>query len=539
MIDEPGSIGLEPFRRHEWTAAYEALRRADATADLAAADLERYAFAAQFIGRDDQMGRIAPRAHQAYLADGDPASAARCAFWLALSLMQRGEFAQGGGWLARANRLLEERDIDCPARGYLRLPEGLQSLEREPAAALEVFEAVVECGRHFADDDLVALGRTGVGQALVLMGRTRQGATQLDEVMVSVLAGELSAVVAGIVYCSVIESCYEMFDLRRAQEWTAALSEWCEAQPDMVPFRGRCMVYRAQVMQLRGDWTEAIEEAREAGERLAEPATQSDAGAAYYCQGELLRLRGSFSEAEAAFRRAAERGRTTQPGLALLRLAQGRTEAAATAIRHALDETEVAGARTNLLSAAVEILVAAGETDSAAKAANELWAHASQFDAPFLLAGARHALGLVALAGGNMREAAQHLRAALDLGQSLDLPYLAARTRELLADAAHAAGDDETARIHLDAARSTYERLGAGPDLARLGESRVDGSSELTPRELEVLRLVATGMTNRAIASQLVLSEKTVANHVSSILSKLNISSRAAATAYAYERGLV
>ena len=138
-----------------------------------------------------------------------------------------------------------------------------------------------------------------------------------------------------------------------------------------------------------------------------------------------------------------------------------------------------------------------------------------------------------------MREAAQHLRAALDLGQSLDLPYLAARTRELLADAAHAAGDDETARIHLDAARSTYERLGAGPDLARLGESRVDGSSELTPRELEVLRLVATGMTNRAIASQLVLSEKTVANHVSSILSKLSISSRAAATAYAYERGLV
>lgn len=498
---------------------------------------------AQLVGRDDESARLWERVHQERLRIGDSAPAARSAFWLALGFMERGEMARAGGWLARARRILDDADLDCAEQGYVRIPAGLRHLEGgDSKLALDVFGEVVSIGERFGDADLIALGRLGRGQGLIRLGDTAEGATQLDEVMVGVTAGEVSPVVAGIVYCAVIEACQEMFDLRRAQEWTSALSDWCEAQPDLVPFRGRCLVYRAEIMQLRGAWREAIDEAQRAYERLSDPPGQPAVGAAYYRQGELHRLRGAVSDAEEAFRRAGETGRRPEPGLALLRLAQGRVDAAATAIRHALNEARDTAARALLLSAAVEIFLAANDRPGARGAADELDDISAQFGAPLLRAAAAQANGAVMLAEGVAQDASGLLREALAAWRALDAPYEVARVRVLLAGAARALGDPETASSQMETARQAFERLGATPDLARLGgdaRGGVEAPGGLTPRELQVLSLVATGMTNRAIAANLTISEKTVARHVSNIFGKLGISSRAAATAYAYEHDLV
>jgi DNA-binding CsgD family transcriptional regulator len=540
--ESAGNRGLEAFERRAWAQAFAAFREDDAGGRLTAEELERFAIVAQLVGEDEESPRLWERAHQAWLQCADPAGSARCAFWLGLALMERGELSRAGGWLARAQRVLEQSDVDCPERAYLRIPEGLQQLESgDAAAARELFEEIASEGQRFAEADLAALGRLGRGQALVRLGDTAEGATQLDEVMVAVTTGELSPLVAGIVYCAVIEACQEMFDLRRAQEWTAALSDWCDSQPDLVPFRGRCLVYRAEILQLRGAWPEAAIEAQKAFEQLSTPRAQPAVGAAYYCQGELHRLRGALSDADEAFRRAGEWGRRPEPGLALLRLAQGRPDAAATAIRHALDETDEPTLRAPLLAAAVEILLATGDAAGPEKASLELQAIADQIGAPLLSATAARAMGAVAFASGDARSAATELGEALANWLVIDAPYEAARTRVLLADALRALGDEEAAASELEAAHQVFEHLGAGIELRLLGaDAQGDAAAHgLTPREAEVLSLVATGMTNRAIAANLTISEKTVARHLSNIFGKLGVGSRSAATAYAYEHDLV
>ncbi|MCH9040182.1 MAG: DNA-binding response regulator [Chloroflexi bacterium] len=536
--------GRESFHRKVWGDAHSLLSTADSQSPLGPEDLNLLAVASFLISRNDDSADMWARAHQEYIRLGNPTRAARCAFWLGLSLLIRGEFAQGGGWIARAHRILDEGQHDCVERGYLLVPDALQILSGGDAdAAHDTFLRAGEIGVRFGDPDLVVLSRLGRGQALIRLGKAAEGVTLLDEAMVAVTAGEVSPIPSGIVYCAVILACQEIFDLRRAREWTDALSRWCETQPDLVPFRGQCLVHRSEIIQMRGEWDHALEEVQLACERLSQPQGQAALGMAFYQKGELHRLRGDFPEAEESYRQASEYGHTPQPGMALLRLAQGQAEAAAVSISLALDETQDRITRSKLLTANVEIAISTGDVQAARTTADELSGIAAEVDAPLLYAISGFALGSVLLAEGEARAALTALRRAWTICQELVTPYEAARVRVLMALACRELGDQDTAEIETAAACRVFRDLGATPDLARVealsNTSKSQPSGGLTPREIQVIRLLAQGRTNRAIAGELVISEKTVARHVNNIYTKLSLSSRSAATAYAYQNDLL
>jgi ATP/maltotriose-dependent transcriptional regulator MalT len=536
--------GRECYACRRWQEAYQAFLDVDETSPLDAEDLERLATSAYLLGRDLEFQRLLERLHRTYLESNELERAARCTFWLALGLQLRGDIGQASAWVARGHRLVEDRD--CVERGYLMLSLAeLKLRDGMTEAVLAAATTAIAIADGFKDADLGAVARHVHGRLLLMQGQIPAGLRRLDETMLAVVAGELSPIVTGLMYCSVIEACREVYAVGRAREWTLAFSRVCEEQPEMVAFTGTCLVHRAEILQFHGEWPEAMTDACRACER-AKRAGRKPPAAARYQQAEIHRLRGEFAEAEEAYRAASDLGREPQPGLALLRMAQGRIDAACAAMQRVVTATSDRLRRANLLPTHLDIMLALGRIEDARGACAELRTLADMHDTDLLRALAAQAQGAIALAEGDAMAAAAPLRAAFEVWERLEAPYEAARVRVLIGLACRALGDEDASWLEFSAARCAFERLGARPDLTRLASLAAPAVPEapceehpLTARERDVLRLIALGRTNKAIAATLGLSERTIDRHVSNILGKLDVPSRTAATARAYDRKLL
>ncbi|HEY7268706.1 MAG TPA: LuxR C-terminal-related transcriptional regulator [Dehalococcoidia bacterium] len=535
----------EAFAKSAWREAWSAYAAALDAADVTLDDIEQAAAATHLMGDEAESRNLLARGYRAAHECGDTRRAARFAFWLGHSTSFTGETAQSNGWFARAREQLEHYGSDCVEQGYLALqPLGIgQLISGELEAAGETSLVALNAGRRYSDATLMAGARHLRGRALVRLGRIEEGMAVLDEIMVSLDAGEVSPLMAGQTYCGVLEACQEAFDIRRAREWTALLSRWCESQPDLVPYRGPCLVHRVEVMRFHGDWEDAIAEARRACDWLSLPTSTDGPGDAFYQLGELNRLRGDLESADEAYRQASRLGRSPQPGLAQLWLLRGQLREADAAIERALEEVAVdeRGRQAELLAVSVEIKLGRGDTAAARVAVDHLTEIAAKMDVAPVRAIADQALGSVLISEGHGDTAVAPLRRSWALWQELSAPYEGARVRELIAAAYRSLGDEQSAAMEADAARWVFEKLGAACDLERLssGPPPVPGQTgRLTQRESEVMILVAAGETNKAIAARLVISEHTVARHVQNMLQKLGLSSRAGLAAFAVEHGL-
>lgn len=534
----------DAYRRHRWDEAREGFRQACAIAELAADDALALADSAWWLGYVEESIEVGEAAYRRHVAAGERRGAASAALQVAVNHLLRGEEIDGSGWMGRAMELLVEASDSLEAaylRYFTQVEAGIGAREDDTAeSVITSARAVVEDGRRLGDPGLVAAGTLGEGRTLVKQGRVAEGMALLDRAMLIVLDGDVTPDVAGNLYCHMIAACHELADIRRAAHWTAALERWLATLPAAVVFTGICRVHRSQILQLTGDWDRAERVAVQVCAEL-DAVMLSTAAEGHYQVGEINRLRGRHAAAEEEYARAHRLGRDPQPGLALLRLTQGRVRAAAAAVRAALlAETGDRLVRARLCAAQVEIALAAGDPATARAAAAELAATAAVFSSPGLTADAARATGAVLLAEGDAADALAALREACRRFVELGAPHGCALARLLLADAYTALGDAETAARELDAADATFAELGAVTDraavVARRGRTAACG---LTGREIEVLACLAAGRSNREIAAALVISEKTVARHLSNIFAKLGVASRTAAAAYAFEHGLI
>jgi len=546
MTDASAALGLaqarDLFDASQWNRCVEVLTVADAHTPLGGRDLTLLADAAYLTGRDEEAVRAYGRAYQQHVTATDWRSATRSALACGFVLANAGEGIRSGAWTARAKHLVDEHDLGGAEAGWVLAEEAHRlMMQRQVADALSLARKGESLGLEARDGDVVVLSRLTIGVALLVEGERVEAMRVMDEVMVAVSSEETSAAVVGLAYCSAIGACMMVRDVARAREWTAALTRWCDARPDMVPYRGTCLVHRSQMMTLGGDWTNAAEEALRAESLLR----GRSAGDAAYQLGELARLRGEADAAAEHYRRANSLGKQPEPGLSRLRVAQGRAEQARKTLVRLCGERRPPEDRAELLAARVEAELSLADVDAARSSAEELAGIAATLDASLVDGLAQQALGAVLVAEQRLEEALEPLRRARQVWEELALPHPCAEVRLLVGRCLRELGDEGSASLELEAARECFARLGAASGLAILdalpteAPSAGPGVNVLTARELEVVRLVAAGHTNRAIAARLRLSEKTVARHLSNIYAKLGVASRAAATAYAYEQGIV
>ena len=534
--------GRAAARREAWLEAYEALTAARAAGELAAADLETLARAAYMLGRDDDYVAALEAAHHAHLEAGRGPSATRDAWWIGHNLLFRGQAARATGWFERGRRHLDEAGDDCVERGYMLIPLWLQQMGAgDWGSGFATAAEAVTIGDRFGDADLVWLARMDQARALVKTGRLTEGLGLVGEALVTVSSGVLSPVVTGIVLCNTIDFCHDAQEIRQTREWTDALAAWCAARPQMVAHNGLCLVHRAEMLQLEGAWDDAVREAGVAAERFTSGVLNRIAtGKAHYRQAEIHRLRGNIDAAQASYRTASRLGCDPLPGLALLNLDAGRVDSAAAMIRRGLVEEVDPLHQAALLPAYVEIMLALGDLDAARAGCDQFEQIVDRHGTEALVAGYALARSSLNLALGNIEEALRGARRAFEVWADLGAPFEAARARVLVGRSCRALGDEDSADLELDSARRVFAALGAAPDVAA-----VDGLSTpsrdrhgLSAREVEVLGLLAGGLSNKEIGRRLVISEHTVARHLQNIYAKLDVGSRTAASAFAFEHGL-
>jgi DNA-binding CsgD family transcriptional regulator len=532
------------YTAQPWSEIYSRLSVGYQQDQLSAEELYTLALAAYLTGKDPESTDILARAHDQYLVENNPLPAVRAAFWLGMLCMFRGERARGSGWFSRARHQLQDISGETAEKALLSIPQALQFLQSgEAHKAYETFAAAAKSGDAFNDPDLSTLALLGCGQSLIGLGKYPEGLAVLDEAMLAVEADSISPIVVGVVYCAVIETCLMSFDIQRAQEWTRVLSQWCDAQPELVPFRGQCLIRRAQILHLHGDWPEALAEMQRACDLLSQPPGEPAAGEACYQLADFYRLRGDYPQAEKLFEEASQWGRNPQPGCALLRLAQKQPEAALASVQSSLEEAPGPLQRLGILPAYIEIMLAGGRLQQARQAATEFTSLTESYQAPFVQAVSALSRGLVLLEEGQSPEALQLLRYAAGVWMELHMPYHAARVRLRIGLAYRAQGDEEAAQRELSAARWVFQQLDAQADLSSteglLHQPPPQSHGGLSLREVQVLGLVAEGEANKAIATTLFISEKTVERHLSNIFAKLGVKSRTAATAYAHRHKLL
>lgn len=525
-----------------WSKIYQGLKERQET--LKSEELYQLALAAYLTGKDDECIDVLARAHHQCLENEEIRQALRHAFWIGMLLMFKGERARGSGWFSRAQRLAEEHRYEGSENGLLLIPVGLGFLGAGNAElAYTNFKKAHEAGKGYDDPDLATLSLLGQGQAMIKLGHISDGIALLDESMIAVESANICPLAVGIVYCAVIETCQMIFDIRRAQEWTAVLTQWCESQPDLIPFRGQCMIRRSQIMHLHGEWSEALEEMQRACQMLSKPPGEPAAGEAYYLLAEIFRLRGDFQQAEKLYAEGNKWGREPQPGLALLRLAQNEKDMAIKSIENALAEAKNPLQRIKMLPVYIEIMLAHHKVAEARSAVEELNLVAEEYGAPLLQAIAAYCRGAVFLKAGNPDAAIKAFRMSLNCWNGLHAPYETAAVRLLLGAAYREQGDEDTAIMEFMAAQWVFKELAARPALEKVEALlKVKNGLDLhglTLRELQVLRLVSEGETNKAIADKLFISDRTVERHLSNIFNKLHVNARAEAIAFAYKHKIL
>ncbi len=544
MTDSGLIRAREAYARRAWREAHAAYVQERPAGTFEFADYESHGTTARLVGDNELSRDIFAEGYRRAIRMGEPTWAARMAFWIGHLLTFDGAMSQAAGWLARGRQLLAGRELDCVEAGYLQIPEGVGLMESgDLELSCQVFRDVLEIAQRLMEPSLRAMATFGLGRTLIRGGDINAGMAALDEAIVALALGEVPPMVIGDMYCGVLEACHEVLDLGRAREWTDALGAWCEEQPDLVPYRGPCRVYRAEIMQFEGAWNDALSEARLACDWLQGPKAPEGPGEAFYRLGEIQRLRGDFAQAEESYLQASRAGRRPEPGYALLLLAQGKLEHAAAAIRRAVQEdTGQTAAHAQLLDAALHIADAMNDVAAARTAADQVHAIVSRHDTPALRGLRARAEGLALLLEGQAEPAITELRRSWAEWQQLGVPYEAGRVRVLLGRAYRALGDEDAAAMEFDAARWVFTELEAVPELERLDQISPRETPVLagpfTAREREVLALLASGRTNKEIGVALVISEHTVARHVQNMLAKLGLPSRTALAVFAIEHGL-
>ncbi|MEU4604814.1 response regulator transcription factor [Kribbella sp. NPDC023972] len=528
----------ELHRASRWQEACAEYAAADAEEPLGVEDLDAFAEAAQVSARGDEAVALLHRVFDLRVSAGELDDAAQVAFWLWWALLNSNEVVQASGWLKQASRALG------PAMAtslWLRIPEAMfHGTTGNRSRAGELLRAIVDEGQG----EVVPWALSMWGQTLIDEGRLQDGLDHLEEAMARLLNHGLSPRVTPWIYCAAVRGCCLARDFARAQAWNRSMARWLDSLSSLGgAYLGNCRIYRSRLMFLNGAWPDAVDE-------IAAVCADLDGyagwvcGHAYYQLGEVRRLRGEWDAAEDAYRRAAENGCPTQPGLALLRLAEGDVDAAAAGVRRALTEVTAKPDRLDLLKAAVTIYLEEGKIAAARDAVTEFEEIAGDVTTPVIEAETSAVRGALALSEGDPGRALPLLRRAVGTWQEQDAPHEVAKLNVLIGQACSALADHDGAQLEFSAARETFERLGARPDLAQLDRiaAATEAQSEthgLTPREIEVLRLIARGKPNRAIAHELQLSERTVHRHVSNIFTKLDVDSRTAAVAYGIKHRIV